>query len=53
MKKIIPYIKSATPLPQYHLSVEFEDGVSGVVDLSGWKGVSKYWNDKEDFKNLL
>lgn len=26
MKKIIPYIKSATPLPQYRLLVEFEDG---------------------------
>ncbi len=38
MKKIIPYIKSATPLPQYRLLVEFEDGVSGVVDFKRMEG---------------
>jgi len=55
MTKIIPYIKSATPMPQYHLLVEFEDGVSGVVDLSGRKGrgVFEYWNDKENFKKFI
>lgn len=37
------------------LLVEFEDGVSGVVDLSGWKGkgVFEYWNDEENFKKFV
>lgn len=54
MEKIIPYIKSATALPHYHLFVEFEDGVNGAVDLSGWKGkgVFEYWNDEENFKKF-
>jgi len=54
MKKIIPYIKTATPLSNYHLLVEFEDGVSGIVDLSGWKGkgVFEYWDDEENFKKF-
>ena len=38
MDKIIPYLKSAIALPGYNLMLEFEDGVSGVVDLSNWKG---------------
>jgi len=28
-------VKSVEPLPGFRLRVEFEDGVSGVVDLSG------------------
>ncbi len=38
MNKIIPYIKSAVPVPHYKLLVEFEDGINGVIDLSKWKG---------------
>ncbi len=54
MKKFIPSIKSASPLSPYKLAVEFEDGVSGVIDLSMWKGkgVFKYWNDEENFRNF-
>ena len=54
MKKI-PYLKFAAPLPHYHLLVEFEDGVSGIVDLSGWKGkgVFEYCNNEENFKTLV
>jgi len=52
MDKIIPYLKSAIALPGYNLMLEFEDGVSGVVDLSNWKGkgVFEYWNDERNFK---
>ena len=34
MNKIIPYLKKAEAQPGYKLSVEFEDGIKGVVDLS-------------------
>lgn len=52
MNKIIPYLKKADALPGYRLAVEFEDGVQGTVDLSGWKGkgVFNYWNDENNFK---
>lgn len=54
MKKI-PFLKSATPLPQYNLLIEFEDGVSGIADLSGWKGkgVFEYWNNEENFEKFI
>lgn len=42
MNKIIPYLKKAEALPGYRLSVEFEDGVIGIVDLSDWKGKSVF-----------
>lgn len=42
-------------MPRYHLPVEFEDGISGIIDLSGWKGkgVFNYWNNKENFKKFV
>jgi hypothetical protein len=51
MNKIIPYLKKAEARPQYKLFVEFEDGVSGIIDLSKWKGkgVFEFWNKKENF----
>jgi len=51
MNKIIPYLKKAEALPGYRLSVEFEDGIKGIIDLSDWKGkgVFSYWNDEENF----
>jgi hypothetical protein len=54
MKKLIPYLKSASTVAAYKVFVEFEDGVSGVVDLSKWKGkgVFEYWNDEENFKKF-
>ncbi len=52
MNKLIPYLKSATALPGYKLLLEFEDGISGVIDLGNWKGkgVFEYWNNEENFK---
>lgn len=50
MNKIIPYLKKADALPGYRLAVEFEDGVQGIVDLNGWKGVFNYWNDGKNFQ---
>jgi Protein of unknown function (DUF2442) len=54
MKKIIPYLKSAVAIPGYSLMLEFEDGVTGVVDLSAWKGkgVFEYWNMEDNFKTF-
>jgi hypothetical protein len=54
MNKIIPYLKKAEALPGYRLSVEFEDGVSGIVDLSEWKGrgVFVFWNDEKKFHDF-
>lgn len=54
MKKIIPNIKSASAVSPYKLYVEFEDGISGTIDLSIWKGKGTfaYWNDEENFKNF-
>lgn len=54
MKKIIPYLKNATALPSYKLFVEFEDGLSGVIDLIGWKGkgVFQFWNEEENFRSF-
>lgn len=55
MKKEIPYLKSAKVLPNYKLNLEFEDGVSGDIDLSQivGKGVFSFWNDEENFKNYV
>lgn len=52
MNKIIPYLKTADALPGYRLSLEFEDGVKGIIDLSKWKGkgVFSYWNDDKNFR---
>jgi len=54
MDKLIPYLKSAIALPGCKLMLEFQDGVSGVIDLSGWKnkGVFGYWNNEENFKSF-
>ena len=54
MKKEIPYLKTAEPQSGYKLYVVFEDGVSGLIDLEGWKGkgVFDYWNDEENFKKF-
>lgn len=52
MNKLIPYLKSALALPGYKLMVEFEDGVSGVIDLNAWRNKSAfgYWDNEENFK---
>ena len=54
MKKNIPYLKIANALPNYKMSLLFDDGVEGVIDLSGWKGkgVFLYWNDEKNFINF-
>jgi hypothetical protein len=30
-----PHVVKVAPLPKYRLHVEFDDGVSGTIDLSG------------------
>ena len=54
MKKIIPFLKNAKALPSYRLLVEFDDGLSGIIDLSPWKGngVFEYWNDENNFSSF-
>jgi hypothetical protein len=54
MKKLIPYLKNATALPEYKLLVEFEDGIKGIIDLLPWKGkvVFSYWKDESNFKSF-
>jgi hypothetical protein len=54
MKKVIPYLKSASAISMYKLHLVFDDGISGVIDLSNWKGkgVFKYWDFEENFKNF-
>lgn len=54
MQKIIPYLKNAVAQPDYKLKVEFEDGVSGIIDLKKWKGkgVFQYWLDEMNFQNF-
>lgn len=49
MYKDIPKIETATALDGYKLALTFNDGVSGVVDLSDLKGkgVFEYWNDEK------
>ena len=40
-------ISKVKALPGYRLELEFDDGVSGIVDLSGaaGKGVFAFWRD--------
>lgn len=54
MNKIIPYLKNAEALPGHRLSVQFEDGINGIVDLSEWKGkgVFVFWNDERNFRDF-
>lgn len=55
MSKLIPYLKSVKALPGLKLSVEFEDGVSGIIDLSKWKGkgVFKFWDKEQNFLRVI
>ena len=41
-------------LEGYHIWIEFEDGVQGVVDLSGYvgRGVWKAWEDRSFFESV-
>ena len=54
MNKIIPYLKKAEARSGYRLFVEFEDGVSGLVDMSDkvGKGVFEYWKDESNFSKV-
>ncbi len=54
MYKDIPKIVTATALDGYKLALTFDDGVSGIVDLSQHKGhgVFEYWNDEANFKKF-
>jgi hypothetical protein len=50
----IPVLKKVNPLSGYRLFLEFEDGVSGIVDLSHLhgKGVFEWWNHDENFSKV-
>lgn len=50
----MPKITKVTPLTRYRLQLTFEDGVSGIVDLShlAGKGVFELWNDPEVFRSV-
>jgi hypothetical protein len=54
MDKIIPYLKKAEARPGYKLFVEFEDGVSGEVNMSEkvGKGVFEVWKDETNFSKV-
>jgi hypothetical protein len=41
-------------LPDYRIELKFDDGVSGVVDLSGLvgKGVFALWHDRHAFEQV-
>lgn len=55
MNKIIPYLKSAKPLPDYQLWLEFEDGTTGKVDLSRMMakgGVFEEWKNPSAFASF-
>ena len=54
MHNIIPQLKNAAALDDYKLFVEFNDGVSGVIDLSKWKTKPVFflWNEESNFKNF-
>ena len=51
MNKITPNIKLAKALPNYKLMLEFEDGVTGEIDLSKLRGngIFKFWDDISNF----
>ena len=50
MRKVL----KAKSLPGYLLELEFDDGVSGIADLSdlAGKGVFALWNDREAFERV-
>ncbi len=55
MNSEFPKITTATALDGYKLALTFDDGVSGIVDLSdlkGGNGVFAYWNDEANFKKF-
>ena len=55
MNKIIPYLKSASALPGCKLYLEFENGLSGIVDLSRWKAKQPFaiWDDEKKFNSFI
>ncbi len=47
-------ITNATPLPGFRLSLRFDDGTAGDVDLSGYrgKGVFTVWDEPGVFEQV-
>jgi Protein of unknown function (DUF2442) len=54
MKKIIPYLTKATASNGYKLLLVFEDGISGIIDLSIWKEKEGFaiWKDEKFFSSF-
>ena len=50
----MPRLLEVKPLKGYRLWLRYEDGVEGVVDLSGLvgKGVFALWEDEERFRQV-
>ncbi len=50
----MPRLVEVKPLLRYRLWLRFDDGVEGVVDLSGLvgKGVFVIWKDEERFRSV-
>ena len=50
----MPKLVDVKPLPDYRLSLQYEDGSTGIVDLSHLvsKGVFKLWNDPAEFQRV-
>ena len=54
MYKDIPRIIEANALENYIIFLRFDDGISGIIDLSMYKGrgLFEFWNDYENFQNF-
>jgi hypothetical protein len=54
MYKNFPNIVEAKPLENFKLSLKFDDGICGEIELANLKGkgVFEYWNDENNFKNF-
>ena len=48
----MPRLKKAKALEAFRVSLEFDDGKAGIVDLShlAGKGVFRMWNDRKAFE---
>ena len=56
MHEVLIVIKAvkAEALPEFRIRVQFEDGVEGIADLSGFagKGVFRIWDDEGRFNDV-
>lgn len=50
----MPRVKKAKTLDSFRVSIEFDDGKLGIVDLGhlAGKGVFRLWNDRKVFESM-